>query len=66
MHDGRRSARFCRARANTGRRLAWLCLGPVTHLNDTPDLERHGWRQRRPWQEAVHTDRWSGGLGGAG
>lgn len=40
------------------RPVAWLCLGPVTHLAEIPDLERHGWRRRRPWQEAVHTDRW--------
>jgi 5,6-dimethylbenzimidazole synthase len=42
------------------RPVAWLCLGPVTHLEQTPDLERHGWRQRRPWQSAVHRDRWDG------
>ncbi|MFI7079254.1 5,6-dimethylbenzimidazole synthase [Micromonospora sp. NPDC049903] len=40
------------------RPVAWLCLGPVTHLEQVPDLERHGWRQRRPWRAAVHRDRW--------
>ncbi|WP_412738740.1 5,6-dimethylbenzimidazole synthase [Krasilnikovia sp. MM14-A1259] len=40
------------------RPVAWLCLGPVTHLERVPDLERHGWRTRRPWQDAVHHDRW--------
>ena len=40
------------------RPVAWLCLGPVTHLEKTPDLERHGWRQRRQVQAAVHHDRW--------
>jgi 5,6-dimethylbenzimidazole synthase len=40
------------------RPVAWLCLGPVTHLNQIPDLERHGWRHRRPWQDAIHHDRW--------
>jgi 5,6-dimethylbenzimidazole synthase len=40
------------------RPVAWLCLGPVTHLHEVPDLERHGWRERRPWQAAVHRDRW--------
>jgi 5,6-dimethylbenzimidazole synthase len=40
------------------RPVAWLCLGPVTHLEQVPDLERHGWRQRRPLGAAVHTDRW--------
>jgi 5,6-dimethylbenzimidazole synthase len=40
------------------RPVAWLCVGPVSHLNRVPDLEQHGWRQRRPWQAAVHRDRW--------
>ncbi|MBP2703850.1 5,6-dimethylbenzimidazole synthase [Microbispora sp. RL4-1S] len=40
------------------RPVAWLCLGPVTHLHSTPDLERHGWRRRRPLSAAVHHDRW--------
>ena len=40
------------------RPVAWLCLGPVTHLETTPDLERHGWRRRRPLRDAVHLDRW--------
>jgi 5,6-dimethylbenzimidazole synthase len=41
------------------RPVAWLCLGPVRHLEAVPDLERHGWRQRRPLQAALHEDRWS-------
>ncbi len=40
------------------RPVAWLCLGPVTHLEATPDLERHGWRRRRPLEAAIHDDRW--------
>lgn len=40
------------------RPVAWLCLGPVSHLQAVPDLERHGWRQRRPLGPAIHTDRW--------
>ena len=40
------------------RPVAWLCLGPVTHLEASPDLERNGWRQRRPLHAAVHRDRW--------
>ena len=36
------------------RPIAWLCVGPVSHLEDVPDLERHGWRQRRPLHDAVH------------
>lgn len=40
------------------RPVAWLCLGPISHLEETPDLERHGWRRRRPLREAVHQERW--------
>ncbi|TDC37203.1 5,6-dimethylbenzimidazole synthase [Actinomadura sp. KC345] len=40
------------------RPVAWLCLGPVTHLQTTPDLERHGWRHRRPLHAAIHHDHW--------
>jgi 5,6-dimethylbenzimidazole synthase len=42
------------------RPVAWLCLGPVSHLEAVPDLERHGWRQRRPLHLALHADRWGG------
>jgi 5,6-dimethylbenzimidazole synthase len=42
------------------RPVAWLCLGPVSHLAEVPDLERHGWRQRRPLHLALHADRWGG------
>jgi 5,6-dimethylbenzimidazole synthase len=40
------------------RPVAWLCLGPVSHLETVPDLERHGWRRRTPLQDAIHHDRW--------
>lgn len=40
------------------RPVAWLCVGPVTHLEAVPDLERHRWRTRRPLAAAVHTERW--------
>ncbi|GGL12338.1 5,6-dimethylbenzimidazole synthase [Mangrovihabitans endophyticus] len=40
------------------RPVAWLCLGPVTHLEASPDLERHGWRSRTPLSQVLHTDRW--------
>ena len=40
------------------RPVGWLCLGHVTHLEETPDLERHGWRERRPLEDAVHLDRY--------
>ncbi|RKS70879.1 cob(II)yrinic acid a,c-diamide reductase [Actinomadura pelletieri DSM 43383] len=42
----------------TIRPVAWLCVGPVTRHHDTPDLERHGWRRRRPLSEALHHDHW--------
>ena len=42
------------------RPVAWLCVGPVTHLEVEPDLERHGWRLRRPLAVALHADRWGG------
>lgn len=41
------------------RPVAWLCLGPVTHLEEVPDLERHGWRRGRPLAQAVHDEKWS-------
>ncbi|WP_410051051.1 5,6-dimethylbenzimidazole synthase [Acidiferrimicrobium sp. IK] len=40
------------------RPVAWLCVGPVTHLEEVPDLERAGWRARRPLAEAVHRNGW--------
>ncbi len=41
------------------RPVAWLCVGPVTHRERVPDLERAGWRSRRPLQDAVHLESWS-------
>jgi 5,6-dimethylbenzimidazole synthase len=40
--------------------VAWLCVGAVTHVQETPDLVRHGWRQRRPLEDAIHEGRWQG------
>lgn len=40
------------------RPVAWLCVGPVRSLPDTPDLERHGWRTRLPLDEVLHHDRY--------
>ena len=40
------------------RPVAWLCVGPVERLQEVPDLERHGWRQRRPLDAAVHVERY--------
>jgi 5,6-dimethylbenzimidazole synthase len=42
--------------------VAWLCLGPVSHLEQAPHLERHDWRRRRPLEQAVHYERWSAGV----
>lgn len=42
------------------RPVAWLCVGPVTHLAETPDLERHRWRSRRSLADAIHHDRYGG------
>jgi 5,6-dimethylbenzimidazole synthase len=39
------------------RPVAWLCLGPITTLQATPDLERHSWRHRTPLAEVVHEER---------
>lgn len=47
------------------RPVAWLCLGPVSHLETAPDLERHGWRDRRPLAAAVHNERWGDQPAGA-
>lgn len=41
------------------RPVAWLCVGPVTHLAGDPDLERSGWRRRRPLAAALHYERWN-------
>lgn len=40
------------------RPVAWLCVGPVSRLQETPDLERHGWRRKRPVEQAVHLERY--------
>lgn len=41
----------------TVRPVAWLCLGPVTHLEEVPDLVRFGWNKGRPLDSVVHRDR---------
>jgi 5,6-dimethylbenzimidazole synthase len=40
------------------RPVAWLCVGPVRTLPDSPDLERHGWRNRLPLDDVLHHDRY--------
>ncbi|MFC7446455.1 5,6-dimethylbenzimidazole synthase [Rhodococcus daqingensis] len=38
------------------RPIAWLCVGPVSEFQETPDLVRFGWRDGRPLDEAVHRE----------
>lgn len=38
------------------RPIAWLCVGPVSRFQETPDLVRFGWRDGRPLSEAVHRE----------
>lgn len=38
------------------RPVAWLCLGPVTHLAEVRDLEAFGWRKGLELDEVVHWD----------
>ena len=40
------------------RPVAWLCVGPVGTLQETPDLERAGWRTRLPLGASLHLDHW--------
>lgn len=40
------------------RPIAWLCVGPVTHLEQVPDLERARWQARLPLSALLHFDRW--------
>ena len=47
------------------RPVAWLCVGPVSHLEEVPDLERAGWRARRPLSDALHRNGWGGPVGQA-
>lgn len=39
------------------RPVAWLCVGPVREFQTVPDLERFGWRNRRPLDAAIHWER---------
>ncbi len=44
------------------RPVAWLCLGPVSHLEKIPDLERANWRTRVPLEEVVSSEKWGNPL----
>ncbi|MCQ4119202.1 5,6-dimethylbenzimidazole synthase [Rhodococcus tibetensis] len=39
------------------RPIAWLCVGEVAEFQQVPDLERFGWRGRRPLADAVHLEK---------
>ena len=41
------------------RPVAWLCVGPVTHLERVPDLVRFGWGDRLALADVVHHERWA-------
>lgn len=38
------------------RPIAWLCVGMVDRFQEIPDLERFGWRERRPLADAIHRE----------
>ncbi len=40
--------------------VAWLCLGYVDRLYDSPELALKGWRQRLPLDELVYEEGWQG------
>ncbi|OZC47066.1 5,6-dimethylbenzimidazole synthase [Rhodococcus sp. 14-2483-1-1] len=40
------------------RPIAWLCVGPVESFQEVPDLERFGWRSRRPLDDALHFEQY--------
>ncbi|MHB8189319.1 MAG: 5,6-dimethylbenzimidazole synthase [Ferrimicrobium sp.] len=40
------------------RPIAWLCVGPVSHFEAVPDLERLEWQSRRPLEPHLFLDRW--------
>lgn len=43
--------------------VAYLCLGHVDTLHETPELEAKGWRKRLPLADLVFTDRWGCKMG---
>jgi 5,6-dimethylbenzimidazole synthase len=40
------------------RPIAWLCVGPVTHFEKVPDLERFSWQSRRPIEPFLRHNRY--------
>ena len=49
----------------TVRPVGWVCVGPVHSLQSVPDLERHGWSQRRDLADVLHRDSWRDAGGGS-
>lgn len=45
------------------RPIAWLCLGPVTHFEQLPDLERLNWQPRRPLRPHLYKDKFGDQVG---
>lgn len=40
--------------------IAYLCIGYVTHFNNQPDLEKHGWLKRLDVDSLIFYDKWGG------
>ncbi|MGF1693241.1 5,6-dimethylbenzimidazole synthase [Photobacterium kagoshimensis] len=38
--------------------IAYLCVGYTTYFHDKPELEKKGWRKRRPLSEVIHEETW--------
>lgn len=38
--------------------IGYFCIGYVAQFQTTPDLERHGWEQRRQLSDVIHYERW--------
>ncbi|MCC4272919.1 5,6-dimethylbenzimidazole synthase [Marinomonas communis] len=39
--------------------IGYFCIGYVEAFQTTPDLERYGWQDRRPLNEAIHYEKWN-------
>lgn len=42
--------------------IAYLCLGYVSHFEQTPDLQRAGWRERQSLSSLLYQDTWGQGF----
>lgn len=38
--------------------IGYFCIGYVEQFQTTPDLERYGWQDRRPLDQAIHHETW--------